>query len=368
MTPRTHRFAAALAATGLLLAACGDDDADDTATDTTEATEAAGTETTEAAADGETAAYPLTIDVCGSEPVVIEEEPQRVITTAPNITELFLALGLGDRVVGHFGGDLPVSAFVDEYDTIETFSVEFNLEEIVALEPDLIYAGFGFGFENGTALSPDGFAEQGIDALPLFGSCTYTENGENQEASAEAAGLQGDDLEATYVDLRRIGDIFGVSEEAEALVAEMQATVDEVGAAVEGAERPRVFFYNGGDATPGSAGAISTPNALINLAGGENIFADLPEDYTSVSWEAVTAADPECILVKNGSNAGNFGDDLIEFLRTSPITSGLTAVQNDCFFQLNQDHLTPGPLNAYGVQAVANWLHPDLVDAPEPTE
>lgn len=351
-----RRLLLSLAVAGLLATSCGSDASSD-----------ADADAPATAADGASGAYPVTLDVCGSEPVTIEDRPERVITTAPNITEYFLALGLGDQVVGHFGGELPVSGFVEAYDEIESFSVEFNLEEIVALEPDLIYAGFGFGFENGTALSPDGFADRGIDALPLFGSCTYTENGEDQAASAQAAGLQGEDLEATYVDYRTIGRIFGLEDEADALIDEMQATVDEVQEAIDGADRPRVFFFAGGDATPGSAGAISTPNALIELGGGEHIFGDLQEDYTSVSWEAVVEADPECILVKNGSNAGTLGADLIEFLTSSPLTAGLTAVQDDCFFELNQDHLTPGPLNAWAVQAVAHWLHPDLVDAPEPT-
>jgi len=376
---------AVAAALALTLAACGGEgDSADSATPTptepasTNTIEPAGPANTEpttssdsttpAATDADAdSPYPLEIEVCGSDPVVMEQRPQRVITTAPNITEYFLALGLGDLVVGHFGGDLPVSAFVEEYQTIEKFSVAFNLEEIVALDPDLIYAGFGFGFENGTSLSPDGFAERGIAAIPLFGSCTYAENGENQGANAEAAGLQGNDLEATYVDIRTIGTIFDVADEAEALIAEMTDTVETVGQAVSDAETPSVFFYNGGDATPSSAGAISTPNALITLGGGENVFADLAEDYTSVSWEAVVAANPDCVLVKNGSNAGNFGGDLITFLKTSPITSGLNAVANDCFFMLNQDHLTPGPLNAWAVQAVGAWLHPDLVDVPAPT-
>ena len=374
---------AVAASLALTLAACGGegdsaDSANSTsavpaATNTTEAGGPAPTDQTTASdstappANGADSAYPLEIVVCGSEPVVFEQRPERVITTAPNITEYFLALGLGDLVVGHFGGDLPVSAFVEEYQTIEKFSVAFNLEEIVALDPDLIYAGFGFGFENGTALSPDGFADLGIAAIPLFGSCTYAENGENQGANAEAAGLQGNDLEATFVDIRTIGTIFDVADEAEALIAEMKETVKTVGEAVSDAERPSVFFYHGGDATPFSAGAISTPNALITLGGGEHIFADLAEDYTTVSWEAVVAANPDCVLIKNGDNAGNFGEDLITFLKTSPITSGLNAVANDCFFMLNQDHLTPGPLNAWAVQAVAAWLHPDLVDVPAPT-
>lgn len=311
--------------------------------------------------------YPVTINICGSQPVVIEAQPQRVITTAPNITEYFLALGLLDKLVGQFSGDLPVSGYAALHDQVPEFGTDaFTLEQIVALKPDLVFAGFGFGFWAGTPITPDGLATRGIDALPLYGSCTYTKEGENQRAEAAAVGLQGDDLEATYQDIRNIGVIFQVTDKAEALIAEMRKTVDDVQAKIAGAERKSVFFFSQGEAAPGSAGGISTPNALIKLGGGNHIFDDLEEDYTTVSWEQVVAADPECILVKNGSNAGTRGEDSIAFLKASAITNGLRAIKNDCFYELNQDHLTPGPLNAWAVQAVAHWLHPDLVAEPGP--
>lgn len=41
------------------------------------------------------------------------------------------------------------------------------------------------------------------------------------------------------------------------------------------------------------------PNALINLAGGTNVFASLKQSWTSVSWEKVVAAQPQCILIND---------------------------------------------------------------------
>ncbi|MBV9245857.1 MAG: ABC transporter substrate-binding protein [Methylobacteriaceae bacterium] len=312
--------------------------------------------------------YPITLDVCGAQPVTIAKAPTRIVTPAPNITEYFLALGLGSSVVGDFGGGLPVSGYKAEYANVPIFPTSaLTLEQITAAKPDLVYAGYGYGLEQGTPLSPDGLASRGIPTMVIFGSCSYSGGRQNQGATASALGVRGQDLQETYADIRNIGKIFSVGAKAEALIAAMQDTVDKVQAAVKGRAPRSVFLFNGGHEAPGTAAGLSTPNALITLAGGRNIFNDLKEDYTKVSWEQVIAAQPDCVIVKNGSNSGTRGEDSIAFLKSSPITANLPAVKNDCFLILNQDQLTPGPLNAWAVQAVAHFLYPDAIAAPAPT-
>ena len=119
-----------------------------------------------------------------------------------------------------------------------------------------------------------------------------------------------------------------------------------------------MFLYNNGQSAPGTAAGLSTPNVLITLAGGTNIFASLQQDYTTVSWEQVVAANPACIIIKNGTDAGSVGTAEEQFLKSSAITDKLTAVRNGCFLILNQDQLTPGAANADAVVAIAHWLHP----------
>src|SRR5687768_17254613 len=89
--------AAALAlvlSTSLPLAACGADDGDAGRT---------GDPSLAASAD-----FPLTVDNCGFE-VTLEAAPQRILTIKSSTTELLLALGLEDRLVGAAFLDGPIA-------------------------------------------------------------------------------------------------------------------------------------------------------------------------------------------------------------------------------------------------------------------
>ena len=86
------------------------------------------------------------------------------------------------------------------------------------------------------------------------------------------------------------------------------------------------------------------PTALISLGGGTNIFAGLKQSWTSVSWEQVVKADPQCIIINDYGTPTAAQKE--KFLETSPITRNLTAVRNRCFLPLSYDEVTPGPRNA----------------------
>jgi iron complex transport system substrate-binding protein len=299
-----------------------------------------------------TAPYPVTFTNCGGGTGTFNRAPTRVLSTAPNLTEDLLALGLTSRMIGDFGGELPVSGYIDQYHRVHNLPTNaFTTEELVGLQPDFVFAGWGYGFQSGTLLTPQSLAAKGIKSLVLSGSCA--------NAPGSPGAVEGNDIESTYHDLRNLGDIFNIRQEAAKLIAQMQAQVASIQAKVAALKPVSVFLYNNGQDAPGTAAGLSTPNGLINLAGGTNIFAGLREDFTTVSWEQVVAADPQCIIIKNGSNAGNFGTREEQFLKTSPITHNLTAAKNNCFLILNQDQLTPGALNAQAVNAIARWLHPD---------
>ena len=306
-------------------------------------------------------AYPVTLTNCGGGPVTFNQAPTRVLATAPNLTEDLLALGLAKDMIGDFGGKLPVSAaYADQYHRIRTLpTTAFTPEQLVGLRPDFVFAGWGYGFTTGTLLTPQSVAKVGIKSLVLTGSCPNTGSGK-----ANSNTPPSNDITSTYQDLSNLGAIFNVRQQASIVIAQMQAEVAAVQAKVAPLKPVSVFLYNNGQSAPGTAAGLSTPNGLIALAGGSNIFAKLQQDYTTVSWEQVVAADPQCIIIKNGTDAGNFGAAEEQFLKSSAITDTLTAVKNGCFLTLNQDQLTPGAANADAVVAIAHWLHPSAFGLP----
>src|ERR1700728_221077 len=123
-----------------------------------------------------------------------------------------------------------------------------------------------------------------------------------------------------------------------------------------------VFDYDSGTSAPFTGPGLAMPTPLISLGGGTNISASLKQSWTSVSWEQVVAADPQCIIINNYGTPTAAAKE--KFLEASSITENLTAVKNRCFLPLSYDEVTPGPRNSLAVVAIARWLHPGAFGLP----
>ncbi|WP_240703298.1 helical backbone metal receptor [Thermococcus indicus] len=189
--------------------------------------------------------YPLTVTDFAGRTVTIDDEPERIVTLAPSITESLFYIGAGDRVIGVTDyDDFPPA--VRNITRVGGYGKYANLEAIAALEPDLILV--------------DGFSADIMESL---------------ERIAPVVVVDPKNITAIYNALELLGKITNREEGARAAVADMQATVGYVTSTVAGQSRPRTFFilsyYNG----YWTAGAGTFVNDLITLAGGENIFNDV---------------------------------------------------------------------------------------------
>src|SRR4029077_12771293 len=147
---------------------------------------------------------------------------------------------------------------------------------------------WNYGLQVGTVRTPQGLAKYGIATLALSESC-----------AAVQSGLRTITVNDTYQDLRNLGAIFGVGPRADQVISTMQAQINADQSRVRGLPAVSVFDYDSGQSAPFTAGGLATPTALIALAGGRNIFAGLSKAFTSVSWEHVVAANPQCILIND---------------------------------------------------------------------
>lgn len=338
---RSIVVAAALSGAALALAACGAGLSARTSSDT-------GSPRSLSAAT----AYPVSVSNCGST-VTVGRAPSRAVSNDVNTTEDLLALGLASRMVGDFGVDPSAAAGIPAayqagYRAVRNVSPHyFTLEPLVGLKPDFLFAGYNYGLQAGSpTLTPAGLSNYGITTLALTESCAHVTGG-GQAAS----------IDAEYQDLTNLGAIFDVNPRAAALVASMKAQVAAVHAKVDGIPKVSVFLYDSGQSAPFTAPALAMPDALIDLAGGANVFAGLMQTWTSVSWEQVVAANPACILINDYDTPS--WQQKERFLTTFALTKNLTAVQNHCFLHLRYDQLTPSPQNAAAVTAIARWLHPE---------
>jgi iron complex transport system substrate-binding protein len=303
--------------------------------------------------------YPVTVSSCGV-PVTFDRAPQRAVSNDINTTEDMLALGLESHMVGTFGavGDGPVNQPIPPqyqagFNKVRDVDPQnyFTLEELVALHPDFLFAGWNYGLQVGTNLTPTYLAKFGIKTLVLEESCAHVQPGKDSIS-----------INDTYTDLRNLGAIFAVQSRASSLIAGMQAQVAAVQAKVAGLKPIKVFDYDSGEASPVTGPGLAMPTAEIALGGGINIFASLKQSWTTVSWEQVVAAQPQCIIINNYSTPTVAQKE--KFLETFAASKNLPAVKNHCFLPLSYDEVTPSPRNAEAVVAIAHWLHPSAFGLP----
>jgi iron complex transport system substrate-binding protein len=303
------------------------------------------------------AAYPVTVTNCGTN-VTFDRAPRRAVSNDIQTTEDMLALGLESRMAGTFGvtGDGPVgkpvpAAYLAGFRRVRDVSPGyFTKEELVGLHPDFLFAGWNYGLETGS-LTPQTLAPFGIKTLALTESCAHVPPGTTSVSISD-----------TYTDLRNLGQIFNLRARAAKAISGMQAQVKAAQAKIAGTKPVTVFDYDSGQSAPFTGPGLAMPTALISLGGGTNIFAGLRQSWTSVSWEQVVKADPQCIVINDYGTPTAAQKE--KFLETSPITRNLTAVKNRCFLALAYDEVTPGPRNAQAVAAIARWLHPAAFGLP----
>lgn len=284
---------------GLVLAGCA-----------AQAPAAAPSSTSSPAPDAATYS-PVTLDNCGFE-VTFEAPPRRVVAIKSSTTEMLLALGLADVLVGTAFADGPVpEQWAADVADVPVLSEKVpGQEALLATEPDLIYAGWE------SNLSADGVGER--PALADLGIASYV-----SPAACKEPGYQPDPLTFDDVmdEIREVGDVFGVPGAADDLVAEQEATL----AAIERADGQRVVWWSSGNDTPYVGAGIGAPQMLMDAAGLTNAFADVHDTWTSVGWEQVVAADPDVIVLVDST--WNPAQKKKDFLASNPATSQLTAVR-----------------------------------------
>lgn len=275
---------------------------------------------------GETGEYPLTIaDSVGRE-VEIGEEPQRIASMAPSITEALFEVGAGDRVVGVTSAD-DYPPQVEEIEEVGSFGGP-SVEAVVAQEVDLLM----LSFDSTTAEEADTLEEQ-------TGASVVVVNPTTVDEAIDTVGT--------------VGQITGNAEEAEGIEEDLRAELEEISAAVEGREAPSVF-YEVFDEPLQTAGGGSFIGDAITLAGGENIAAEAGEDYPQYSVEQLLNQDPEYYLL--GGSTGVTPEDV----EARENFGSLAAVEEGNVVVIDDELVSrPGPRIVEGIREMAEVLHPE---------
>jgi len=263
--------------------------------------------------------------------VSLEGIPERIISIAPSNTEILFALGLGDRVVAVSDYcDYPPG--VEMKPSIGSFTNP-NIEEIVALSPDLIVAASKHKDEVIPELDKIGLTVLALDATNI-----------NQV------------LEAVTM----VGRVTGQTEQASKLTSEMRERIKAVTDKTERlaeSEKPRVFYSVWHD--PLMSAGIGTFQAdLIGKAGGINIARGL-DGWEAISLEIVVIANPEVMIA--GAMTKADADANFQFISTEPRLENTDARNNGFIYAVDSNVISrPGPRIVDALELFAKLIQPDL--------
>lgn len=261
--------------------------------------------------------------------VTIEENPGRIVSLAPDITETLFALGLENEVVGvTLFSNYPEAAA--KKPKVGSF-VNLSIENIVALSPDLVIATAN-GNRKKTILKLE---EMGI---PVY--VTYPK-----------------DFDDIFRMIVNIGRITGREDVAKNLVESLLQKVDKI-SSMTGTKKPKVLFQIGIDPIV-SVGRDTIHNRLITLAGGINILEDVEIEYPRVSMEKVIIKRPEIIVISSMRRGG-------EFIRERDrwnLWKDIPAVRSGRVHIIDSDltdHFSPRIVE--GLEELVRVFHPEMID------
>jgi len=264
--------------------------------------------------------------------ITLEEPARAIISISPSLTEILFSVGAGDRLIGRDSN----SQFPQEALTAVDLGGMWDgipVEDILAMEPDLILAG-------------EIYSAEAVDELRALGLVVYW-----QKNPADFEGL--------FENIRAVSVLTGTEDQAEMVIESLQSRIADLDDQLLGVEGIPLVFYEldaSDPSNPWTPGEDTFISYIINRAKGQNLGDSLIGEWVQISSEELLAQNPDYILLADAlygitpeSVAGRSGWNEIK-----------AVVENDIYpfdpFVLS----VPGPRLVEGYEQVAVILHPDV--------
>jgi iron complex transport system substrate-binding protein len=257
--------------------------------------------------------------------IVLKKRPKKVISLAPNITEMIFAIGAENSLIARSQAcDYPIEAL--DYPQVTTYP-ELDLAGIVSLDPDLILT------------TNEIFGEQSAEFFDRYNIPLYFQSYNS--------------LDDIYRNVEVLGDILDHKPQAKKLVDSLQGIATRIVDSTKGQAKFRTAVLVGirPIIVAGGGGFI---NEMIVKAGGKNAFGNLSEKYPTVSEEAFLKAAPEILVLPTSSEQA-----YQDFAAEHPLVHlNSPAAQNNRVYILDPDiFFRPGPRTVEGLAYLARTLH-----------
>jgi iron complex transport system substrate-binding protein len=286
----------------------------------------------------------------------------RIASLVPSATEMLFALGLGGDVVGvTHECDFPPEAASLPQLTATVLPEGLDAGEIDAEVKEVVGEGRAL-----YSLDEERLGELAPDLIGTQAGCEVCAVS-SEDVAAMAARLPGQPrvvqqdpcrLGEVLEDVTRLGAAGGIEERAAEVRAELEARLERVRAAVEGAERPRVLALEWLD--PPFLGGHWVPE-MIEIAGGVDVVGVAGQKSPQVEWERLSGLEPEVVVAMP---CGWYLDDsraqaLAHRKQLEALGAGrVFAVDAASTFS------RPGPRLVDGVELLGHLFHPDRVEPP----
>jgi len=266
------------------------------------------------------ASFPLILEDDRGVAVQLASAPRRVVSLAPNLTEIVFLLGQEERLVGvtRYCNYPPRAALLPRIGGI----VDPDVERIVAAAPDLVLC------------TTDGNPRERVGVLEEMGIPCF------------AAGPQN--MAAVFETIEKIGEILGVPERGRKEANALRARAERV-SREKRSPSPRVLFVVSTSPVI-AAGNGTFLDEIVRIAGGRNVAAPFAGRYPRLSVEDLIRAGPDVILVAAMSGVEEFSPDVTRW-------GEVPAFREGDVFSLDGDLVTrPGPRMVAALERVDEVL------------
>jgi cobalamin transport system substrate-binding protein len=259
--------------------------------------------------------------------VQVPQEVDRVVSLAPNLTEIVFALGEGN----HLAGDTDFCDYPPEAQQKPHVGgpVNPNLEVVVSLMPDLVLATKSIN------------RRETVNALDHIGLPVYVTDPHS--------------VEEMVASVEHLGSALGAEKSAALLAEDLRGRLSDLDRRLAGAAPRRVFFVVWTDPLI-SVGRDTFIADALRRAGGRSVV-DTKAEWPHVSLEEIVRLQPE-VLVFASAHAGDSQRD-IDALRTRPGWKNLEAMQHGNVVVVSDAINRPAPRMVDAIERLARAFHPE---------
>ncbi len=260
-------------------------------------------------------------------PVAVSPPVSRVLTLAPNLTEIVFAAGGGGKLVGVSTAD----DYPPEVQYLPRFqALPLNIEAILALKPELVLA---------------------TDQINRLEDAERLE-----ELGIPVYFFHFDELADISRAIRTVGTLLDTSLQADSAAQVFDMRLEAIRQHTASLPHPRVLVLIGVE-TLYAFGSPSYVHELIEVAGGQSVTRTFKRPNIVLNDEFVIEVQPDVILILSKQP-----EDTQRLLNHHPAFSTLSAVHEGRVYTVPPDLVArPGPRLADGATYIARLLHPDAM-------